>query len=681
MPNRWWATLILLLASTAFVRADGPADNNPETVRRVPKLGIEVAPNDVAELQARLDKLAGLLKQLATLLPDPVAQARRLELIPDVEIYYKAVHDTLVYNEFHNPPEVAVAAAHLNTGIDRAEQLLAGDANWTTATGLVVRGYRSKIDGSVQPYGLVIPDSYRNIGLQKSRLDFWFHGRGEVLSEVNFIEDRRKNVGQISPPETIVVHPYGRWCNANKFAGEVDTLEVLESVRRRYRIDDDRTSVRGFSMGGAACWQFAVHYSDLWASAAPGAGFSETPDFLKVFQQETLAEPWYERKLYQWYDCTDWAVNLAQCPMVAYSGELDSQKQAADIMLAAMFRENIDLVHIIGPGTKHAYHPEAAVEVERRISSIVRRGRQRIPSTVRFATSTLKYNRMNWVTVDGLQEHWEPARVVADLTPGKNGIVARTSNITELTFSFAPGDCPFDIMYPVVIEIDRSKVSVPRPLSDRSWKVSLFRTPDGWQIGPRLVEPGLLRKRHDLQGPIDDAFMDSFIFVRPTGTALNPAVETWVQSEMKRAIEHWRRQFHGQARVKNDVEITGDDIQSANLVLWGDSSSNAVLKKISANLPIQWTADAIQVGPRTYPAAQNALIAIYPNPLNQNRYVVLNSGFTYRDYDYLNNARQTPKLPDWAVIDLSVPPNNRWPGKVADADFFGEQWELRPVRP
>ena len=48
---------------------------------------------------------------------------------------------------------------------------------------------------------------------------------------------------------------------------------------------------------------------------------------------------------------------------------------------------------------------------------------------------------------------------------------------------------------------------------------------------------------------------------------------------------------------------------------------------------------------------------IYPNPLNPKRYVVLNSGFTFREYDYLNNARQTPKLPDWAVIDVTTPPS------------------------
>jgi hypothetical protein len=57
---------------------------------------------------------------------------------------------------------------------------------------------------------------------------------------------------------------------------------------------------------------------------------------------------------------------------------------------------------------------------------------------------------------------------------------------------------------------------------------------------------------------------------------------------------------------------------------------------------------------------------------------VLNSGFTFREYDYLNNARQVPKLPDWAVIDVKVPATSRAPGGVAAAGFFGERWELLP---
>ena len=62
-----------------------------------------------------------------------------------------------------------------------------------------------------------------------------------------------KQAGRYTPRDTLVLHPYGRYSNAFKFAGEVDVLEALDSVRGRYRIDDDRVLVRGFSMGGAAC--------------------------------------------------------------------------------------------------------------------------------------------------------------------------------------------------------------------------------------------------------------------------------------------------------------------------------------------------------------------------------------------------------------------------------------------
>ena len=55
---------------------------------------------------------------------------------------------------------------------------------------------------------------------------------------------------------------------------------------------------------------------------------------------------------------------------------------------------------------------------------------------------------------------------------------------------------------------------------------------------------------------------------------------------------------------------------------------------------------------------------------------MVNSGFTFREYDYLNNARQVPKLPDYAVIDATTPMTSRGPGKVVAAGFFDETWQL-----
>src|SRR5690606_1885412 len=91
----------------------------------------------------------------------------------------------------------------------------------------------------------------------------------------------------------------------------------------------------------------------------------------------------------------------------------------------------------------------------------------------------------------------------------------------------------------------------------------------------------------------------------------------------------------------------------------------------------RWDKQEIAAVGQSYPAESHSLIAIYPNPLNTERYVVLNSSFTFRDYAYLNNARQVPMLPDWAIVDHSTPPNAVWPGQIAAADFFDEQWRVK----
>ncbi len=662
------------------VFADGPADNIPENVRRVPPQGVVVPDEMAAQIQSGLDELTaviGGLKQVVKERPELV------DLIPDCEIYHKAVYDALTHQEFQKPGEFKVALDHLETGLTRARALEEGkDPFWLRQPGLVVRGFRSRIDGSVQPYGLEVPDSYDFDHPKSTRLDLWFHGRGEKVNEVSFIQQRTNGKGKVTPKDTIVLHPYARFSNANKFAGEIDCLEALEHVSNFYRIDEDRILVRGFSMGGAACWQFAVHYADRWAAASPGAGFSETPDFLKTFQGETLNPSWWEKKLWRWYDCTDVAINLSNLPTIAYSGEVDLQKQAADMMEKAMDEVGLDLVHLVGPGMGHKYHPDSLADIESRLESIARSGRKRVPKVVRLACFTLRYPNMHWVKVEGLTEHWEKGQIEAEWA-WPNIVFVETSGIERFRLKFESGDCPLDVGGEPIIEINGHGIAAPAVRSDRSWEVVCFKNESGdWQARtPEEVKaPEGLRKRHGLQGPIDDAFMDSFVMVTPSGEGLHPAVSDWVMTEMDHAITHWRQQFRGDARVIQDTEVSESDIAEHNLVLWGDPKSNAVLAEIADQLPIEWTGKGILVGGETYDGAGHALAMIYPNPLNPEKYVVINSGFTYREYDYLNNARQTPKLPDWAIIDVTQPMTSQRPGGIPDAGFFGEQWELKPAK-
>src|SRR5436190_23505840 len=173
-------------------------------VKPVPPAGIAVAESDRAELQSGLVRLGESIRKLGK---NPLA--------PDVVIFHNAVRYALENNEFFKADEIGKAKVLLQAGEERAAQLTAGQSPWTTATGLVVRGYVSKIDRSVQPYGLVVPESYTPKAQRHWRLDTWFHGRDEALTQVNFLTARMKSMGEFTPRDTLVLHLYGRYCNAS----------------------------------------------------------------------------------------------------------------------------------------------------------------------------------------------------------------------------------------------------------------------------------------------------------------------------------------------------------------------------------------------------------------------------------------------------------------------------------
>jgi pimeloyl-ACP methyl ester carboxylesterase len=650
-------SLLMMVATIAWAQGQGSRPTPP-----IPALGIAVPEADRVELEAGLKRL-----QAST------AKLSKNPLLPDVLIYQEAVRYALQYNEFLKADEIGKARKLLDEGQQRADQLAQGHSPWTTATGLVVRGYLSKIDKSVQPYGLVVPASYSPTAPHRWRLDTWFHGRSETLTEVNFLTDREKNVGEFSPRDTIMLHLYGRFCNASKLAGEVDFFEALDAVKRAYPIDENRIVIRGFSMGGASAWHVGAHYAGLWAAVAPGAGFSESAQFLHLNLTGPNAPPAWEQTLYHLYDMSDYAINLSNTATIAYNGEIDGQKQAADVMEKAMAEEGMKLTRVIGPQTPHRYHPDSKVQIDRMLDGIVARGRDPWPRKVRFTTWTLAYDRMNWVVIDAMGKHWERARLNAEIT-GDASVAVEASNVVAFSLEMGPGGCPLDPARKPVVTIDGQKLQAPAPMSDRSWVAHFKKSGSQWSVADAAAAAG---KRHGLQGPIDDAFLDSFVFVTPTGTPMVQGIAGWVAAEQKHAITEWRHHFRGEAQVRTDKEVSDAEIASSNLVLWGDPGSNAILARIADKLPVKWSADAVVVGKERYAAGTHAPVLIYPNPLNPGKYVVINSGFTFREFDYLNNARQIPKLPDWAVVDTTVPPNDRYPGKIVQAGFFDEDWKLR----
>jgi dienelactone hydrolase len=638
-----------ILIGVGFAQTPAPVSLPPP--KRIPGPGLTLTDVERSELTAGA---AALRSEIDALAKDSAGDSRVMGLLPDVEIFHKAVDWALRYDEFMAPKEIAFARQLLAQGHERAAQLRAKQAPWLDATGLVVRGYKSKLDGSIQPYGLLVPESVKtNQGLQPMMV--WLLGRGEKRTELAFLQEREGTPPNLTPINTLVVIPYGRFCNATKFAGEVDVFEALAAVRAQYRIDPNRIAVAGFSMGGGSTWHLATHYAGLWAVASPGAGFAETPIFSRALAVGKEPRPAWEQVLWRQYESTGIAANLHQLPTLAYAGAIDPQKEASDLMEAAMQREGVTLERFIGPDTPHRYHPETKEALTKRLETLLAQGRDPARKEIWFSTYTLRYPELDWVRIEGMAKQWERADVHAQFTD-EHSIEARTKNVTALAF---PG------RQAAHVKLDGQDV----PLTGGELKFVL--RDETWRQGEPA--PGL-HKRPGLTGPIDDAFMDAFVFVRPTGKPLNPLVGGWVEGELTAARTLWRELFRGDVAVIDDKSVTPDDLRDRNLILWGDPSSNAVLKKIIAQLPVHWDAKTLVVHGQTYDVANHAPILVFPNPLNPARYIVLNSGIDFRADAYGSNALQTPKLPDWAVIDLRTAPGPRWPGKVVSAGFFDESW-------
>ena len=681
-------SMLVMLVMSPGLRADGPADNLPAAVRPIPPVGIELDDATRTRLQ---DAVVALTRDVDA--ATAASDADRAEVLVFARAVQLAVEDRFLYDQKEiEQAERLLDSARRRLGMlaqRRRGPLIVDDAAGAPAKPrLTVGGFRSRIDGSIQPYGLVLPADFDISDTKPRRLDIWLHGRGEKVGEVQFLHQRLSDAGPIVPAHTIVLHPYGRYCNAFKFAGEVDVLEAIAHVKTLLPIDDDRVTIRGFSMGGAGCWQLAVHYPGTWLAATPGAGFSETIAFLRGFQQEDFAPGEPQRSLLHWYDCPDWADNLRHLPTIAYSGEIDRQKQAADVMEAACKERGFTIPHVIGPQTGHKIHPDSLTAIEAFVTAQAAKGRPATPAEIDFTTYTLRYPRHTWLTIEGLGEHWRKARVQAQARRPAS-IEITTTNVTRLRLDIPRASHLLDFEAPVEVRIDGTTISVP-PTPGSRWEAAFVTADGGWQRdetskqnlkqNPQQDAPPL-RKRPGLQGPIDDAFMEPFVFVGPEATPdeASPVeaspVEVWARGEYARAIREWRRHFRGDVIERRAADVTPQDIADRNLILFGTADSNPLIARVMPGLPLRRDGDAWSIGPHRVDAAAAVPILIYPNPLNPDRSIVLNSGFTFREYAYLNNARQIPMLPDWAIVSTTEGRDTQLPGKILASGFFDERWQ------
>ncbi|HUG18921.1 MAG TPA: prolyl oligopeptidase family serine peptidase, partial [Planctomycetaceae bacterium] len=585
-------------------------------------------PQAATKLESELEKLQQKIESLRqaelAVEKDGLTRSRRW-LISDVEVFAKAAEWILRHDEFYKPDYVQQTEQVLAAGMIRAEQFAARENIWGTSPGKSILGYYSEVDGSAQPYALTLPNNFDPDQPGRWPLHVVLHGRAATMNEVNFIA--RHDAKPAPKDQTwIQLDVFGRTNNAYRWSGETDVFEAIRNAQQRFRIDDKRITLHGFSMGGAGAWHLGLHHPSKWSSVGPGAGFVDTYKYQKM--KEKL--PDIQHLTLGIYDAVDYALNAANVPVCTYGGELDAQLLASTTTVDAAKELGVEIKLIVGPNMGHKFDPVSQQEFMKFHLAASEAGRPTFPGlrTIRFTTRTLKYNRCEWLTIEELIEQYQPTTVEGTIEDDQVHLTTENVAALKLSRDIARTATIDGKVLPLADAADNLLPDVLYVREEGEWSLVDYDQTRRFDANPGP------RKRHELQGPIDDAFMDSFVCVRGTGAPWSKNQQAWSEFVLARFEREFDKWLRGKIRIVNDKDVTQEMIGKSHLILFGDPGSNSVIAQVLEELPVSWTKTEIIANGQTHDVNTRGLAMIYPNPLNRRRYVVINSGHTFHEEQF-----------------------------------------------
>ena len=457
-------------------------------------------------------------------------------------------------------------------------------------TGPQVLTIFSNVDDSEQPYGLYLPKhfnpakkyplvimlhgAYSNHRIALRRVFGKSNANGETDAEATRYFPKWKDINYI------VATPLARGTMGYQGIAEKDVYDVLADVEKRFPIDRNRVYLTGLSMGGGGTLWLGLTRPDIWAAIAPVC--PAPPSETKSFAPNALNYP----------------VSFHQGgadPVVNPQGTRDWVKLMKDLGIKVEYTEY--------PGVQHNCWEEAYKD-EAIFKWFSKFRRNPFPNRVRFVTDRYEYDSAYWLAIDELTPG-TLASVDAKFT-GVNKIDIQESNLGVFTLNLK-GHPEFRPSRPVSITVNgktmaaTTKNAITLVLRDSTWAV-------------REYNPQANAKRPGAEGPIWRAFAKGHVYIY--GTAGNPSQEAL---EDRRSIAEDVSKWQAPLpllffpRTISDKEVRPSDFGYSNLILFGTSETNSVIKELNDKLPIHFKGADSSYG----------LVYIYPDSAH---YVVVCSG-------------------------------------------------------
>ena len=433
------------------------------------------------------------------------------------------------------------------------------------AEGPGIANFESVVDGSRQPYALYLPRNFDPA--RKYPLLISLHSEESNhrlnLKQVFGVSAR---YGELDSPGMrfntplpdagfIVACPLARGTMGYAGIAEKDVLDMLADLERRLPIDPDRVYLTGISMGGGGALRLAFTRPDLWAAVLSVC--AATPPELEELAPNALNLP--IRLVHGELD-----------PIVPVQSSRNWHRRLLDL------RDPVEYLEF--PLVRHnawdaAYRDGTAFEWFGKFRL------NRYPDRVRLVTRSYRYGSAYWVRIDGLTPG---ARASVDARRNSaNQLQITTSGVDGLTLSL---DRPA-----TSVTIDGAAVRI-RPAAS----LSFTKTARGWAAGLLAPRP----KHAGAEGPIAEAVSARQIYVYGTlGTHIADEVEE--RRAVAQRAAAWSSPHEHLALalpVKPDSELTDDDVNSSDLILFGTGQTNSAIARLAGKLPLALSPAAADYG-------------------------------------------------------------------------------------
>lgn len=463
-------------------------------------------------------------------------------------------------------------------------------------TGPQVLTFFSDVDDTDQPYAVYVPRHFDPAA--KYPLVISLHEAGanhrlnlrRVFGRGNLPREPDSEAGNRPfPPfpeiDFIVTSPLARGSMGYQGIPEKDVYDVLEDVRRRFPIDENRIYLTGIAEGGAGALWLGLTRPDLWAAMALVCP-SPLPE-----TEELLG-------------------NALNVPVRIFQGALDplvppgTNRRRRDRLSAAGVRvEYTEYAAVKHNAWDYAYRGAGVFAWFRGFR------RDPFPGRVSFATRSYRYRSAYWVEIDGLTPG-ELASVDAAFT-NPDEIVLRTEGIDGLTLKLDP--CPrCGNAKTLTVRIDGAPLRVAR-----SSRLSFSKVSGIWRAEPYHRSEG--SKGPGVEGPIAQAVSRRHLYVY--GTADNPDEE---ELQRRRRVAEtaagWARppqRLLLSLRVAADSEVSEADLQTSDLILFGTKETNRLIARLAPQLPLELSPSAADYG------------LVFVAPGIGGRYALINSGLPW----------------------------------------------------